>query len=269
MSWRDYQDSVAAALAAVGCQTRVEEKVRGARATHKIDVCARFCQHGITQLWIVECKALRKPVTKEKVLVLQQIVADVGADRGLLFCEVGFQAGAVTAARSSNITLTSLGDFKDRSQEEREQLQLRNIELRCADLQSRYYACQTSEEEVRDGLRMIHTTMNTNGIDKYGVSYGLGMLDRALEHIRLDGFRGLKPRYQVLCWGEDKLQACPTWSYFYRQASSLLDTIQFLVEELEQLNGASRGCNLFPRAGRAAGRRDAETDQRGTGDQGC
>src|SRR5436853_525832 len=103
MSWRDYQDTVAAALAAVGCQTRVEEKIRGARGTHVVDVCARFNQHGITQVWIVGCKALAKPVTKEKVLVLQQIVADVGADSGLLFCEVGFQAGTITAARNSNI----------------------------------------------------------------------------------------------------------------------------------------------------------------------
>jgi hypothetical protein len=236
MSWRDYQEAVAAALAAVGCQTRVEEKVRGARATHVVDVCARFSQHGITQVWIVECKALAKPVTKEKVLVLQQIVADVGADRGLLFCEVGFQAGAVTAARSSNITLTRLTDFVDRSREERERLELRNIELRCADLESRYYACHTSEEEVRDGLRILSMSMNAQGIDKYGVSYDLGMLDRALGHIRLDELRGLETRYQVPCWGEDKMQACPTLSHFCKQASKLLDTIQFLVEALEQMN---------------------------------
>lgn len=236
MNWKEYQHTVAAALATVGCHTRVEERIRGTRAIHKIDVSARFRQHGIAQLWIVECKALAKPVAKEKVLVLQQIIADVGADRGLLFCEMGFQAGAVTAAYSSNVTLTSLADFRDRSQEEREQLKLRNIELRCADLESRYHACYTSKREVRGEFQMISMNMNTHGIDKMGVSSNLRMLDHTLEHIRLNEFRGLRPRYMVPRWGEDKMQECSTLSYFCRQANSLLDTIHFLVEELEQMN---------------------------------
>lgn len=239
MRWRDYQDSVALALAAVGCQTRVEEKIRGVRATHKVDVSARFCQHGITQLWIVECKDHAEPVRKEKVLTLQQIVSDVGADRGLLFCEVGFQAGAITATNRSNITLTSLTDFEERSKEEKGRLELRNIELRCSDLTSRYYACQVVEEEVRDGLRIMSIDMKTGGIDRHGVPRTLGMLDHALEHIRLDEFRGRNPRYQVPCWGEDKMQSCPTLSHFYTQSRGLLDMIQFLVEELEQINGES------------------------------
>ena len=44
---------------------------------------------------------------KEKVLALQAIVADAGAHRGFLLSESGFQSGAITSARTSNITLTT------------------------------------------------------------------------------------------------------------------------------------------------------------------
>ena len=44
-------------------------------------------------------------------MALTSIVQDIGADRGFLLSEVGFQSGAILAARSSNITLTSLEDL--------------------------------------------------------------------------------------------------------------------------------------------------------------
>lgn len=61
--------------------------------------------------WIIECKAWKNNIPKEKVTALSAIVQDVGADRGFLLSEVGFQSGAIRAARSSNITLTSLEDL--------------------------------------------------------------------------------------------------------------------------------------------------------------
>jgi hypothetical protein len=53
-------------------------------------------------------------VPKEKVLALKSIVEDLGADRGIIVSEAGFQPGAEDAARGTNITLvTSLADFAD------------------------------------------------------------------------------------------------------------------------------------------------------------
>jgi hypothetical protein len=46
------------------------------------------------------------------VLTFKGIIEDTGADRGLLFSESGFQAGAIQAAQSTNITLTSLAGFE-------------------------------------------------------------------------------------------------------------------------------------------------------------
>jgi hypothetical protein len=61
--------------------------------------------------WVIECKAWKNNIPKEKVMALSAIVQDVGADRGFLLSEVGFQSGAIRAARTSNITLTSLEDL--------------------------------------------------------------------------------------------------------------------------------------------------------------
>ena len=46
------------------------------------------------------------------MLALRQIVAEVGADRGILLSEAGFQSVAVEAARLTNVHVTSLLDLR-------------------------------------------------------------------------------------------------------------------------------------------------------------
>jgi hypothetical protein len=111
--WRDYQEAVAAFFREQGCTAIVEARVEGARSTHRIDVYVTFRQHGIECRWIVECKLWKKHVEKENVLTVKAIVDDIGADRGIIFCENGFQTGARDATRHTNILLvTSLEEFK-------------------------------------------------------------------------------------------------------------------------------------------------------------
>ena len=87
----------------------MEASVKGARADHKIDVWVVFKRFGLETKWVVECKFWNtSAVPIEKVLILKSIVEDVGADRGILISKSGFQSGAIRAAQSTNITLTSL-----------------------------------------------------------------------------------------------------------------------------------------------------------------
>lgn len=44
-------------------------------------------------------------------MVLVSIVQDIGADRGFLLSEKGFQSGAIRVAANTNITLTSIDDL--------------------------------------------------------------------------------------------------------------------------------------------------------------
>lgn len=112
--WRDYQEAVAKVFRDLGCTACVEANIRGARTKHRVDVYVTFRHHGIDCRWIIECKLWKKRVEKEKVQALKSIVDDVGADRGIIFCENGFQKGAREAARHTNILLQeSLEDFEN------------------------------------------------------------------------------------------------------------------------------------------------------------
>ncbi len=112
-NWREYQEEVAAFFRRQGCRAEVEKVIQGVRAKHEIDVYVTFSRSGIECTWIVECKFWKTRVPKEKVMALKSIVDDIGADRGLIVSEVGFQSGALDAIRDTNITLvTSLEEFE-------------------------------------------------------------------------------------------------------------------------------------------------------------
>ncbi|HBN9817932.1 TPA: restriction endonuclease [Pseudomonas aeruginosa] len=110
--WRVYQEATAEVFRRLGCNAQVNFRATGARATHDIDVYATFIRSGILCTWVIECKLWKARVPKEKVLALKSIIDDLGADRGIIVSEAGFQPGAQDAARGTNITLvTSLDDF--------------------------------------------------------------------------------------------------------------------------------------------------------------
>ena len=109
--WKAYQIDTAEFFKKLGLKAIVEHNVEGARGVHQIDVYVEGDIHGIPFIWIVECKAWNSNVPKEKVLALSSIINDIGADRGFLLSEKGFQSGAIRVAEKSNITLTSIDDL--------------------------------------------------------------------------------------------------------------------------------------------------------------
>ena len=116
-AWREYQQQAATFFRRLGLVAKVEYKVDGVRASHTVDVYVEGSFHGIAFKWVVECKAWNTSVPKEKVMALAAIVQDVGADRGFLLSETGFQSGAVRAAHKTNITLSSLDDLSGVTEE--------------------------------------------------------------------------------------------------------------------------------------------------------
>jgi len=130
VKWKQYQEDVAELLRSLSFTVTVEAKVSGARGVHTIDVHATQTAYGFPITWIVECKYWNKAVPKEKVLVLSQIAADVGADRAFLLSESGFQSGAALATQHTNVTLTSLPDLREKMQAELMRLGLAQIAQR-------------------------------------------------------------------------------------------------------------------------------------------
>ena len=116
--WRTYQREAAQFLSSLGFDVAVDEKLRGVRGSHDVDVVARGQRAGLELLWVVECKRWNRRVSKDRVLTLRALIEDVGADKGILLAENGFQSGARDAAQGTNVQLTSLGQLKEASLEE-------------------------------------------------------------------------------------------------------------------------------------------------------
>lgn len=128
--WRQYEEDVAAFYRTLGLEAETQVKLQGARALHEVDVVVRFDVHGVAVTWVVECKDWTRAVPKERVLALDSIVKDVGADHGILVAESGFQAGAIQFAQQNNLTLTSLEVLRESSTAERFALTVRTYQER-------------------------------------------------------------------------------------------------------------------------------------------
>ena len=116
-NWREYQEAVAEAFRKLGCRAEVDRTVTGARGPHDIDVFVTFEKFGHQSHWIIQCKLWARPVDKSVVQTLHSVVQNIGADRGVIFCENGFQSGAYTAAQNTNVLLQgSLEDFRRTAQ---------------------------------------------------------------------------------------------------------------------------------------------------------
>ena len=118
MNWQELQKESASLFRSLGCEAKIEEKIEGARGVHKIDLLVKYRAIGMESVWIVECKNWNSNVSKEKVLALQSIVQDVGADKGILISKQGFQSGAIRCAENSNIILTDFQELQTIIQEE-------------------------------------------------------------------------------------------------------------------------------------------------------
>ena len=116
-NWQIYQQEAAQFFIDLGLSAVVEKKIQGVRGKHKIDVFVTGRVHSLDLRWIIECKHWASNVPKEKVLTLLSIVQDIGADKGILLSEVGFQSGAIRVSRNTNILLTSLADLKEEVRE--------------------------------------------------------------------------------------------------------------------------------------------------------
>lgn len=138
-TWQEYQEEVAAFFRSLGLDTTTNYSVQGVRTSHDIDVFVRSHQVGFDVNWIVECKHWSTPVTKLHVLGLREIVTDLGADRGILLCEAGFQSGALEAATLTNVHATSLAALRGTASAEFIAMRLRELFDRAENCRVRYW----------------------------------------------------------------------------------------------------------------------------------
>jgi restriction system protein len=151
-TWQEYQEEVAAFFRSIGLDATTNHTVQGVRTAHDIDVFVRSHQVGFDVVWIVECKHWSTPVNKLHVLGLRQIVADLGVDRGILLCEVGFQSGAAEAAALTNVNLTSLDGLRGTASAEFTAMRLRELFDLAEACRTRYWNLP-KDARIEAGLR--------------------------------------------------------------------------------------------------------------------
>jgi hypothetical protein len=83
---------------------------------------------------------------------LREIVADIGADRGLLMAEEGFQPGAREAANLTNVLLTSLAELNVTVSTDISMMKIRDLQDRIDDCTARYWAID-QPTRIEFGLR--------------------------------------------------------------------------------------------------------------------
>lgn len=151
-AWKQYQEDTAAYFRSLGLDVSKDETIDGVRTTHDIDVLVRSHHVGFDITWIVECKYWKTPVTKLHVLALREIVTDVGADRGILLSESGFQSGAKEAANLTNVQLTSLDEMRETARDSFNAMRLRELYDRVEICRERYWNI-SKEDRIEAGLR--------------------------------------------------------------------------------------------------------------------
>lgn len=150
--WDEYQEETAEFFRSIGLEASTNVRLHGIRTSHDIDVVIRSNHFGFDLLWIIECKHWKEPVSKLHVLALREIVTDLGADRGILVSESGFQSGALEAANLTNVQLASLADLKLSASNALGMAQLRGIQDRTLKCRERYWNL-SKPVRIRYGLR--------------------------------------------------------------------------------------------------------------------
>jgi restriction system protein len=150
--WKDYQEEAAEFFRSLGLDANTDVTIQGVRTKHDVDVLVKSHHYGFDVTWIIECKHWKEPVSKLHVLALREIITDVGADRGILLCEAGFQSGAVEAANLTNVQVTSLADLNVTAREQISAVRLRELYDRVEQCNVRYWEIP-KDKRIEDDLR--------------------------------------------------------------------------------------------------------------------
>ena len=150
--WKEYQNEAADFFRSLGLEASTDVTLKGVRTTHDVDVLVKIDISGFSVRWIIECKYWQTPVTKIHVLALREIISDLGADRGIVLCEMGFQRGAIEAANLTNVQVTSLAALSASSRNTIAAVRLRELYDRTEACNEKYWAIP-KYTRIEKGLR--------------------------------------------------------------------------------------------------------------------
>lgn len=186
-NWKEYQEEAAEFFRGLGLKANTDVTIQGVRTKHDIDVLVEIDVAGFSVRWLVECKHWSTPVNKLHVMGLREIVSDLGADRGIILCEVGFQSGSIEAANLTNVKVSSLSDLSLSSRDAISSFRLKELFDRNVKCRMQYWDIP-KDKRIENGLRPgLFDYLNYSGarvvdfVDKY-----LGLAFRGAFPINVD-----------------------------------------------------------------------------------
>jgi hypothetical protein len=217
-SWQEYQEEVAGFFRSLGLNARTNYAIKGARTSHDIDVFVESHYSGFDVIWIIECKHWKTRVTKLHVLALREIVLDVGADKGILLAESGFQSGAVEAATLTNVHVTSLLSLRSTASADIVAMRLRELFDRVQACKERYWEIP-KEKRIDCGLRP--------DVGDHG--YSANIVIELANQILVKAFRGSYPMKI------DSMEAFATFDgpREFHTPTEILPIVEPMIAELE------------------------------------
>ena len=228
-TWQEYQEEAAAFYRSLGLEAETDVTVKGARGEHDIDVVVRLSRAGLDQTWVVECKHWKRPVDKSRVALLAQIVSDVGADRGVILTEAGFQSGASRMANNSNVTLTSLAELRERTASELLELRLGQYRRRLALLSERF--AKIGQVRRHGPGHMSHSYPKTppGRLDPLKLSATVAIVEDGLQRAEI----GRWPAPYARDFANDRTRHARDLAAFIDGLANTLDELEVELEDLE------------------------------------
>lgn len=227
--WKDLQVKVAELYKSLGCITDVNVPVKGIRTKHKIDVLAIFKFGGLEYRIIIECKYWNTNVNKAQVGTLLGILADIGAEKGIIVSKKGFQPGAHRLASYTNIDLFTFCELTEKSQIDIEHFKIHYVLDRIQKLSTPFnkFAWKMTEEAERKELVW---TPSESGNSFRGVLY---MLRTHVENIDVKTF----PRryiYSYIIYKIDKKIVSKVVKNRREYLDCILDNLEILEQEYKK-----------------------------------
>lgn len=111
--WKDLQQQVSQILKECGLEADLEKRIETVRGTVEIDVYAKDSTQTPAVIYLCECKHWESSVPQTIVHAFRTVVADYGANFGLIISSKAFQSGAYEAAKNSNVQLLTWIEFQE------------------------------------------------------------------------------------------------------------------------------------------------------------
>lgn len=182
--WKDLQVKTAKIYEELGCKTEVDIFVKGARTRHKIDVWAIFDFGGIEYSINIECKNWNTKVKKEQVSSLLGVLADIGAEKGIIVSKKGFQSGACKLASYTSIDLLTFPELVEKSQLHIELFKISNILCKIRALSLPFLRFHSAMKEEAEKVDLFWYPSEKGG-NFFGA---ITMLRSNVEHIDMKKF---------------------------------------------------------------------------------